>query len=410
MRHEQADSAKSRQASLTRSAPPQSHAGRVCHVISSFHPVVGGAERATQTLLRALLQRDDEVIVLTRRFTRDAARFERIDGVPVYRLGRVGGGKLAALTFGLHALMLLGWRLRGWHIVHVQNIDTPLLVGLLAKVLLRRKLVATIHGHTQILGRNRSLRGRLRTWMMARWVDRFTSINPENTSVLLGIGVPRAHVHEIANGVDMEVFRPPSPGERAAARASLGLADEEFVVVYIGRLVPWKRVDLLITAWSRLDPERRGRLIIVGDGPEAQALRTLADRSEGVVQLEGITSEPTTYLWAADVFANASGDNRLQGEGLSVALLEAMAVGVPPVVTQGPGNDVLVDDDVTGLKFPVQDVEALRGCLTRMHGDASLRQRLGQAAHERVRLRYSSEAIAEQLETVYRSLDVGSRH
>ena len=77
----------------------------------------------------------------------------------------------------------------------------------------------------------------MRTWMMARWVDRFTSINPENTSVLLDMGVPRAHVHEIPNGVDMEVFRPPSSAERAAARAGLGLADEEFMVVYIGRLV-----------------------------------------------------------------------------------------------------------------------------------------------------------------------------
>ena len=126
------------------------------------------------------------------------------------------------------------------------------------------------------------------------------------------------------------------------------------------------------------------------------------------MRLEGMTTQPMTYLWAADAFANASGDNRLQGEGLSVALLEAMAAGVPPVVTQGPGNDVLVDEGVTGLKFPVQDVEALGECLARLQGDANLRRRLGQAAHERVRLGFSSEAVAEQLETVYRSLDDGN--
>jgi glycosyltransferase involved in cell wall biosynthesis len=378
---------------------------QVCHVISSFHPVIAGAERATQTLVKALRERDHDVLVLTRRYSRDVPAFEQVDGIPVYRLGRPGRGKLNALTFGLHALVLLAWRLRDRRIIHVQNIDTPLLVGLLARSLLRRQLVATIHGHTPIMGRNTRLRGRLRTSLMARVVQRFTSINPENTSVLVGLGVRRDHVYEIPNGVDMTVFRPAGPADRDAARSELGLGADEFVVVYIGRLVSWKRVDLLIDAWSRLEPADRGRLLIVGDGQEAPALRAAAQRVGADVRMEGSSDRPVIYLRAADVYVNPSGDNRLQGEGLSVALLEAMATGVPPIVTQGPGNDVLVEDGTTGLNFPVQDAEALRTCLQRMRLDPSLRSRLGRGAHELVWRRYSIEAVAEQVEAVYLSLD-----
>jgi glycosyltransferase involved in cell wall biosynthesis len=380
---------------------------RACHIISSFHPVVGGAERATQTLVQALRRRDNDVIVFTRRYERDLPRYEQVEGIPVYRLGWPGRGKFHALTFGLHTLTLLAWRFRDRRTIHVQNIDTPMLTGLLARLLLRRVLVATIHGHTPILAKNLSLRGRIRTWVMARAVDAFTSINPENTRSLLKLGVPRSRVHEIPNGVDMDVFRPPSVAERAAARVGLDLLEDEFVAVYIGRLVPLKRLDLLISAWGRMDPAERGRLLIVGDGPEAPSLRAQASASGPDIRLEGASSQPVTHLWAADVFVNPSGDNRLASEGLSVALLEAMAAGIPPVATQGPGNDVLVDDGVTGLSFPVEDGHGLEGCLRRLRGDSDLRRRLGRTAHDQVRRTYSIDTVAAQVESLYRSLGDG---
>ncbi len=374
-------------------------------MISSFSPVLGGAERATQTLVEALRGREHDVIVFTRRFARELAPSERIDGIPVFRLGWPGRGKLNALTFALHALVLLAWRFRDWRIVHVQNIDTPLLVGLLARVALRRKLVATIHGHTQILGRIKGKSGRLRTRMMARGVHRFTSINPDNTTALVDVGVPRSRISEIPNGVDTSVFRPPSVAERAGSRSALGLGTDEFVAVYIGRLVAWKRVDLLVRAWEGMSAIGGRRLLIVGEGPEAERLRAQGEAMGPTIRFEGRSNQPLTYLWAADVFVNASGDNRLQGEGLSVALLEAMAVGVPPVVTKGPGNDVVVEDGVTGLSFPVQDVAALGGCLSRMQQDVEFRLRSGHDAHERVSQRFSIEAVAKQLEGLYLSLD-----
>lgn len=377
---------------------------KVCHIISSFSPVIGGAEKATQSLASTLLRRGHDVVVLTRRYSRADPRVERIDGVPVFRLGWPGRGKVNALTFGIDALAVLVWRLGSWRIVHVQNIDTPMLVGMLARLLLRRRLVATIHGHTQIMGRNRSRLGRLRTRAMARTVDRYTSINPENTAVLRRLGVPRDRIHEIPNGVDTQNFRPADKSAREGARTELGLTPDEFVAVYIGRLVAWKRVDLLIEAWGRADLGGRGRLLIVGGGQEARALQAMAEAVGPSVRMEGSSDRPLTYLHAADVFVNVSGNDGTQGEGLSVALLEAMASGVPPLVTQGPGNDVLIEHGKTGLSISVEDADALRASLELVSRDADLRLRLGQAAHERVKQRYSIEAVAAQVEDVYRSI------
>ncbi len=171
------------------------------------------------------------------------------------------------------------------------------------------------------------------------------------------------------------------------------------MTVYVGRLVAWKRVDLLIEAWARLEELSRGQLLIIGDGSHAEAIRSLAAEVAGV-SLVGIARRPVKFLQAADVYVNASGVAGGQVEGLSVSLLEAMSVGVPPVVTKGSGNDVLVTDGVTGLSFPVGDVDALEGCLKRTL-DPALRADLGRAASEFVRQRYSVAAVAEQVEAMY---------
>jgi glycosyltransferase involved in cell wall biosynthesis len=383
---------------------PEDRPLRICHVISSFRPVIGGAERATETLTRALIEHGEDVVVLTRRYSSADAPFEMIGGVPVHRLGLPGRSKWHALTFAAHALARLIGPLRSYRVLHVQNIDTPMIVGLIARVLTGRRLVATIHGETQLIGRGRGWRGRIRLRAMARLTDRVTSINPENTRALVRCGVKPDHIREIPNGVDATVFRPPSDAERAAARAALGLSDDEFVALYLGRLRPFKRVDLLIEAWSRLSPRPPARLIIVGGGPEEQRLRTLAAGLDSI-RFEGPTDDSITYLRTADVFVNPSGDPATGWqEGLSVALLEAAFVGVPAIVTTGPGNDVVVEDQVTGWSFPVGDRDGLMLCLRLAIEDAELRARLGRQARAKVVDAYSVAAVARQVSHLYSEL------
>ncbi len=381
---------------------------RVCHIIGSYRPIIGGAERATETLTGALKDEGEDVIVLTRRLAASDAPRETIKGVPVYRLGRPGHTKLNSLTFGLAAIALLATRWSDYRMLHVQDIDTSTFVGMAARFLPGRRLVTTIHGEWPIVTRSRSRKGRLRIRGMVRATDLFTSINPENTRVLKRAGVKGEDIREIPNGIDASVYSPADDDERKAARQSLGLAPDDIVALYMGRLEPYKRVDLLIEAWSQLPPDHRGQLLIVGTGSENDRLRRQASGMESV-RIDGPTDDAVTYLRAADLFVNASGDKKLKWfEGLSVALLEASFMGVMPIVTRGHGNDVIVRDGVTGLNFDVGDREGLVDCLRRAMDDASLRHRIGRQARAAVLESYSSTAVARQVAQMYRELGDGA--
>jgi glycosyltransferase involved in cell wall biosynthesis len=157
-------------------------------------------------------------------------------------------------------------------------------------------------------------------------------------------------------------------------------------VLALARLVPQKGLDLLIRALGRLRDDPRfsdWRLVLVGDGPERAALAALAAR-EGLVdrvRFEGYQADPGRFLARASVFALPS-----RYEGMPNALLEAMAGGLPVVVSDAsPGPLEMVDHEVTGLVVPRENVEALANALGRLMADRDLRDRLGSASAERLR-------------------------
>jgi len=153
----------------------------------------------------------------------------------------------------------------------------------------------------------------------------------------------------------------------------------------VARLVHQKGLDLLIRALASLrDPACADwRLVLVGDGPERSALTALAVR-EGVadrVVFEGFQTDPVRFMARASVFVLPS-----RFEGMPNALLEAMAAGLPVVVSDAsPGPLEMVDPGVHGLVVPSENVEALAEALGRLMVDSELRERLGRAARQRLR-------------------------
>jgi D-inositol-3-phosphate glycosyltransferase len=134
----------------------------------------------------------------------------------------------------------------------------------------------------------------------------------------------------VANAVDLGRFRVASRDERRRARASLGIAADEPLVLFVGRLVPKKNLRALVAALSGVDV----RVLVVGDGPERGALAPLGDR---VTRLARLPHErmPEAYA-AADLFALPS-----VGEGLPLSLIEALASGLRSIVSRDPSFDAL---------------------------------------------------------------------
>ena len=159
----------------------------------------------------------------------------------------------------------------------------------------------------------------------------------------------------------------------------------ERVVLAVARLVPQKGLDVLLQAFAALPMTCRGgwRLILVGDGPERQALEQQAQQLEiaASVCFAGFRSDPLTFMQKAAIFALPS-----RFEGMPNALLEAMAAGLPSVVSDAsPGPLEMVHDGVHGCVVPREDWRAFSEALEKLMLDEGLRERLGAAARQKLR-------------------------
>lgn len=255
--------------------------------------------------------------------------------------------------------------------------------------------------------RKPGLRLRLRRWLVRRcyrYADAMIAVSPAVTDTLTAeADVPPAKINLIFNAVDV----PGRPGRatHAAARAALGAAGEECVVLCTARLVENKGHADLIAALRRL-PATVGpvHLVLVGDGPERAALEAHARRVPAPhrVTFLGLRSDAVDLLAGADVFCLPS-----WWEGLSMALLEALARELPVVATRVPGIQDTVTDGVHALLVPPRDPAALADAITRVYHDRALAARLAADGCTLVAERYNLDLAAERTEALYERLLTG---
>ena len=197
-----------------------------------------------------------------------------------------------------------------------------------------------------------------------------------------------AAVEVIPNGV------PPAPARPAHLAARSPQLPP--VVLYSGRLRSRKAVAVLVAAWPRvLAAVPNARLVVVGDG-EQGARVAAAVQARGLtahVELLGTLPRPAAMarLFAADVFCLPS-----TYEGLPLAILEAMAAGLPVVATAVAGNPEAVEDGVTGVLVPPESATALADALVALLGDPERRRRMGEAGRARVSERFAIAQVAER--------------
>ena len=165
-------------------------------------------------------------------------------------------------------------------------------------------------------------------------------------------------------------------------------------VVTVGRLVEQKGLDVLLAAWAKVVAALPGwRLALVGDGPLASELKALAAglNIEDSVDWIGHVADPFPWLRGAEFFVLTS-----RFEGTPNALLEAMACGLPAVVSDaspGPCELIGSDESAAGLIVPVEDADGTAEAIIRLARDETLRSRLGLAARERVRTHDADHAL-----------------
>ena len=245
-------------------------------------------------------------------------------------------------------------------------------------------------------------RSRYRRWLYGRAMAAVIVVSRGVRDAVLRIGVEPERVCLIFDGVDADGLALVSEG-RVAARAELGLDDATLCGVTTASLHERKGIDVLIQALGTLEAVGDTRLVWIcaGEGPERAALQRAAQALPAHVEVRfpGQVPDVRPLLAAADLFALPS-----RKEGLGVALLEAMAVGLPVVASGVGGIMDAVEPDVSGLLVRPADAGALATAIDRLRQDAQLRQRLGGAASTRVQQRFSVRDMCIQTEQLYRRL------
>jgi glycosyltransferase involved in cell wall biosynthesis len=356
--------------------------------------VLGGAENAMFMLLESLDRAAWEPTLLLD----DAPGVEPLAeraatlGVPVQRvaplpLGLVGARRVPALVRLLR---------RERPAVFHAHMSSPVACkwALAAAVLAR---VPAVLGTVQV-GEyeppNRSAYRQLRA--LAGRVGRYLAVSRAIADELVErLGWPTAKIEVSYNAVDVErtvVAAPPGLREQLGGSATRPL------VLTPARLDAQKGHRVLLEAAAEV-PD--ACFLLAGDGPEREGLEALARELglEGRVRFLGRREDVPQLLAAADVFALPS-----LYEGSSLAVLEAMAAGIPVVSSAIGGTDELIEDGRSGLLVPPGEAEALAAALRRLLGDPELGRQLAARARERVEEDLTRERMAARVTGVYREL------
>ncbi len=365
--------------------------GFVLHVMQ-----VAGAEVLTREMIRRLGPRIRPTVFCLDAVGRIGEEMIRDDELDLVCLGRKPGR-----DFGVSRRLAAEVSRRRLDVVHAHQY-TPFFYAALAKPLCRPspRLILTEHGrhYPDLVSPVRRAVNRL---VLDRFADAVTAccqFSRDGLSRNDGFAARRIEV--IANGIEVDRYGPPT--ERGAYRERLGLHRSRRLVAHVARHHPVKDQPTLIRGFASIaDRLPDVDLMLAGDGPLRGELETLVE-SLGVrdrVKFLGIRSDVPDVLRAADAFALTS-----VSEAASLTLIEAMATGLPVIVSAVGGNGELARDGVEGLHFPRGDWRACGDALFRLLSDPDLATRLGAGGLERARAEFRLDRAVEKYYQLYRTL------
>lgn len=215
---------------------------------------------------------------------------------------------------------------------------------------------------------------------------------------LRGLGIPR--VHYVPLGVDLAMFSR-QPDAASWLRARCGVEPGASIALYVGRFYHEKRLDVLLRAHERIEPERRPHLMLVGDGPQRDRLVAEASRRERLTVLPYETdADAVARLYSGADFYVAPGP----GETFGLAIAEALACGLPVVAVASGAAPDRIAGSVCGRLYRAGDVDACADALVAMSRDAA---RLHDAARAHACRTLDWRRTFDKLHALYAELATG---
>ena len=300
----------------------------------------------------------------------------------------------------------------GYKIVHTHGSKAGILGRLAAAKEGVPVIVHGVHGHSFSPQMSKPARVLFRAVerYTARRTTHFVSVGEDLRTQYLAAGVGSPERFSIIHsGMELARFTDAAmlpAEERTAVRSELGIPTDAVVFANVSRMEPRKGHRFFLDAAARLT--WRGEtpwFVIVGDGPEEEALRAQA-RELGIAErviFTGYRGDVERMFAMADVVVLTS-----LWEGLPRVLVQAAAVGRPAVSFACDGAREIIDDDTNGWVVPMRDVEAVGDRMQRLVDHPEERRRMGEAARAKVNASWTVESMVEQIDTLYRRLLPGA--
>ena len=372
---------------------------RIVQITPFFAPHTGGVESHVRTIAREFAREGHDLTVVTARYDRALPAEETFEGYRIVRTPTLGVLLNTPIDPGT-TRVLRGLEADVFHL----HYPPPLTSYFATRGLVGRKtpVVLTYHCDLDLPGATgRLVSGAYQRFFLPPTLRRVNAVVVHTRSYGITSGSLRGReLTVIPSVVDLARFRPGL--ETGALRSTLRLEGKR-VVVFTGRLVPHKGVNVLLESLTELPSDVV--LLVIGAGPRLSSLRGLARRldvEDRVRFCSEVSDEDLPhYLALADLFAFPS-QNRLEGFGLAVA--EAMAVGLPVVVADMPGVREVIEPGVEGLLAEPLIAGDVAAKVRTILDDPALAHRMGTAGRRRAEERYGAPTVVGQLLTAYAAL------
>jgi len=382
---------------------------KVAIVSDWFYPKIGGIEAHMDELARNLLNFGHEPVIITHDYRylkpyRDEFPYKVVRfPSPIYI-------KKAHISLSPNQLWKINkfYKREAFDVTHVHSLYSPLGIAVanLSRGIRNVPVIATNHS---FYGKPRMDWALRRTLKKTLWrVDSFIAVSraiEKDTQELLGESLANRPIFLVPNGVDTSFWRPPEPEERSRVRKSLGLDENDFVLLYVGRMTRRKRahvLPLIVGEILKKLPEniaKRVKLLMVGEGPMKPVLfqrlskvgigdRTLLFKFMSRPKLRRI-------YWAADVALVPS-----ELEAFSIVSLEALSTGVPVIGMNDSGLSDLIISGKNGFLVG-SDEEMVTVLVELLLGDVPLKK-LSKSARDRVESFFSWKVVINRILGIYR--------
>jgi glycosyltransferase involved in cell wall biosynthesis len=238
---------------------------------------------------------------------------------------------------------------------------------------------------------------------LAKVTTRLVAVSPEVRDDLVELGVAGPEKFSVIRlGIDLDDRIDDGAGDGSEQRRLFGVAEDSFVVGWIGRMTAIKHLPDALAAFARL--RERGvdaTLCLVGDGPDRESLERRA-HALGIVRhtlFVGYQQDVAPYYKFFDTLLLPSGN-----EGTPVVAIESLAAGTPVVATDVGGVADVVEHGTDGFLTGVGDIESIATALERLARDPELRTKMSRAGRERTLPRYRVERLVDDVDHLYREL------